>query len=506
MADGRHGYIASMGYPSFFFREMGADWLDFCTRTQGFEPNRTGPFYRYLDLGCGQGFHLCLLAATNPQAEFVGIDFEPDFIAHAASLAASAGLTNVSFVRADFLDLAAAWPTELGVFDYIALQGILSWISPELRSAVIQCVAHASKPGTTGSFGYNAPPGWLSSVPFQHVAHELGKGLDDEAALNGAITMFRRLRGANAQLFEQMSRFKEQLEQLAGQPRAYLAHEFLTDHWTPLWGSSVTRTLGHAGFTFVGSATIAEALLPDALPAELRAIVAGQSDDLLRRDLQDIITMTQFRRDIFCRDPRRSDTADLDAETPIYLVSVPPEGVPVSFKTTIGGLTVDYAAVADIVAALADGPKPVAALMALENPARPHTRSILLSMLDANMLMVGAAYPGQVEIAQRFNAIVARAVADGKAYYHVAAAALGSALPVTELDFLFLDTWLSADGDIGDTALSEGVAHRLRSLGREVKFRGEPIADEQLPSHVRRLAPAFVDQRVPQWRRLGVIE
>jgi SAM-dependent methyltransferase len=506
MADGHHGYNASMGYPSYFYREMGPDWLDFCIRAHGFDPQRTGPSYRYLDLGCGQGFHLCLLAATNPQAEFVGIDFEPDYIAHGKVLAAAGGLTNISFVQADFLDLGREWPAELGIFDYITLQGILSWISPELRSAVTECAAHASRSGTAVALGYNAPPGWLGAVPLQHVVHEFCKSLDEGAAIDRAIEMFRQLRGANAPLFQQMSRFRNQLEQLAIQPKAYIAHELVTDHWTPLWGSSVARMLKPAGLDYVGSASVAEALLPDSLPAELRALVVGVTDDLLRLDVQDIVLMKQFRRDIFCRDPRRSEAGGLDAETPIYLISAPPDGVPVSFKTTMGGLTVDYAAVADIVAALADGPQSVAELMALENPARPHTRSILLSMLESQMLAIGSANPGRVEIAHRFNAVVARAVADGMAYYYVAAAALGSALPATELDLLFLDTWLSADGPIGDGALAQGVVHRLKKLERDLKFRGSPISEEHLQSHLAQLAAAFVDQRLPQWRKLGVIE
>jgi tRNA G46 methylase TrmB len=30
---------------------------------------------RYLELGCGQGLNLCLMAALHPEVEFVGIDF-----------------------------------------------------------------------------------------------------------------------------------------------------------------------------------------------------------------------------------------------------------------------------------------------------------------------------------------------------------------------------------------------------------------------------------------------
>ena len=86
MADESHGYNVSVGYSAHFIREIAPDWMRFCTRANGFEAPETGPTYRYLDLGCGPGFHLCLLAATNPQAEFVGVDFQSDHIEHARGL------------------------------------------------------------------------------------------------------------------------------------------------------------------------------------------------------------------------------------------------------------------------------------------------------------------------------------------------------------------------------------------------------------------------------------
>ena len=140
MAEERHGYNVSVGYTVNFVPQMAPDWLDFCMRANGFEPQRTGPSFRYADLGCGRGFHLCLLAAANPEAEFVGMDFDPD-VSHGRELAAAIGLTNVTFVQADFLDLSERWPEDLGTFDYIVLQGVLSWVSPEVRAAAFRCVA-----------------------------------------------------------------------------------------------------------------------------------------------------------------------------------------------------------------------------------------------------------------------------------------------------------------------------------------------------------------------------
>lgn len=504
MADAFHGYNVSVGYSAHFIREVAPDWMRFCTRAHGFEPPRTGRSYRYLDLGCGPGFHLCLLAAANPDAEFVGVDFQTDHIEHARGLADAAQLSNVRFIQADFLDLAADWPAELGTFDYIVLYGILSWVSAELRTAVFQCVDHGSKPGTLVAFGYNAWPGWLRGIPFQHMANEFARTRDAEGALEGAINMFRRLVNVTSPVSQQITAFKPQLDLLVGQPTSYLAHELLTDNWTPLWHSHVARELGPE-FGYVASGTIAEALLPDSLPPELRAFVVEQDDQCLRQDVQDIVINQQFRRDIFCRNPRRAPKADLDADPLLYLFSAPQYGAPVQFKTTFGGLTVEYSAVADIVAALADGPKTVGELMALKSPVVRHTRSIILSMLDANMLVIGAASPGSAEIAQRCNAAVARAVTKGQPYHYTAAAVLGSGTPAGELDLLLLDTWLADPAAADEKILARGLAERLAALGRELKFQGAALAGEELHLQAVRIARLFLDQVVPKWRRLGVI-
>jgi SAM-dependent methyltransferase len=505
MADRHHGYDPSVAYPSYFIREMGPDWLDFCIRSQGFEAPRRAPFYRYLDLGCGQGFHLCLLAAANPSAEFVGIDFDAEYIAHGQELAVAGGLTNVRFVRADFLDLAADWPKDLGAFDYIALQGILSWVSPELRAAVMRCVAGGSKAGTVASFGYNTPPGWLGAIPFQHMAREFRKGSDAKAALGRAIGMFRRLSELNAPLFDQVPRFKKQLEILALQPAGYLAHEFLPDHWISLWHSTVARELRESGFIYVGSAAVTEALLPDALPPQLRAVIVAEPSEMLRQDVQDIVISQQFRRDIFCRDPRRAEGGAPTSETPIYLVSPPSDGGPVNLKTTFGGLTVGFEVVADIVASLANRPRTVAELMALENPARQDTRAILFAMLESKMLMVGAAGPRSDAATNEFNLTVARATASGMNYRYLASAALGSGISASKLEMLMFDAWVSAGANIDCASFAKEVANRFRKLGRQIQFQGSPVADSQLESHIANLTPEFIEQKVPEWRRLGVL-
>lgn len=59
-----------------------------------------------LDVGCGQGRALILLAETFPQSRFTGYDFSPDGIASARAEAAAKGLTNIHFVMQDAAEIA----------------------------------------------------------------------------------------------------------------------------------------------------------------------------------------------------------------------------------------------------------------------------------------------------------------------------------------------------------------------------------------------------------------
>ena len=505
MGDDTHGYNVSTAYTSYFFREMAPDWLDFCSRANGFDAQRRGPSYRYLDLGCGQGFHLCVLAAANPEADFVGIDFQPEHIAHATEVARSTALSNVTFIQADFLDLAPTWPAEFGTYDYIALQGILSWISDELREADLECVAHASKPGTLAAFGYNSQPGWLNAVPFKHVASGLSKERKAHEAIDSAIAMFRRISDAGAPMLSgRIAGLSKSPRIFRSAARNYLVHEFLTEHWTALWHSNVAEQLRRRDLGYVGSATVLDNLLPDLLPRELNTLVREQDDDAFRQDVQDIVISQSFRRDILRKPSRSEPERHLDSEALVYLFAVPPQDAPIQFKTAWGELDVEYEVVADLVAALAGGPMRGGELATLENPRRPDTREILLRMLDAQMLVVGKQTPGGCETAYRFNGIVAKAAAGGNRYAYLAAGAPGSGIPVTELELLFLDTWNSV-GQGDENALVDGVIQRLHALGRQLSSQGSPISEDEQKWHFAQLAQAFRNEVIPRWRVLGVI-
>ena len=62
---------------------------------------RTGTNCSALDLGCGEGTVVCLLAAAFPGTRFVGVDAAPGSVAAAKSKGEAAGLSNVTFLVGD---------------------------------------------------------------------------------------------------------------------------------------------------------------------------------------------------------------------------------------------------------------------------------------------------------------------------------------------------------------------------------------------------------------------
>nr|ART40349.1 K303 [uncultured bacterium] len=514
MDDWSHGYDVSVGYTYGFCPEMAPDWLDLCARVAGYAPRARGPSasFRYLELGAGQGMGLCLLAAANPGGEFVGVDFQPEHIAHAQGVAEAAGLTNIRFSRTDLVDLAAAWPEDFGAFDYVALHGVYSWVSPKVREAILRCLSHAMRPGGLVYNGYNTQPGWLGTMPFQHISRLLKEttGKPGGAVFEDSIALFDRLRDGGADTFKILPGLKSRLETVRTRNTNYLVHEYLHESWRPLWHSEVAREMARADLDYIGSATAAETLLPDVLPPPLRDAIVEQGDNGLRQDLQDFVINQFFRRDIFCRGSRGRVDREIAAlaRTRLHLTSPPGAGDALDVKATFGEITLQRPAFAQIVDALGGGPKSVEELAALPDMRRQgmaNALQILLLLLHARTLAVGAADPGAAEVAQRLNRVIARAASEGLPYDHVASSMLGSAVAVTDVDLMLLDAWFASPGRADVATLAKGVADRLARLGRTLQHDGKPLEGAGAQRRLTALATAFLDQGLPRWRRLGAL-
>jgi 2-polyprenyl-3-methyl-5-hydroxy-6-metoxy-1,4-benzoquinol methylase len=116
-----------------------------------------------LDVGCGRGHAINLMAQAFPRSRFTGFDFSEEGIAEGGAEAKRLGLSNARFARHDVTALAAT-----GQYDLItAFDAIHDQAQP---AQVLQGIAEALRPGGTFLMVDVA----ASSVVDENIDHPLG--------------------------------------------------------------------------------------------------------------------------------------------------------------------------------------------------------------------------------------------------------------------------------------------------------------------------------------------
>ncbi|MCE2728356.1 MAG: class I SAM-dependent methyltransferase [Planctomycetaceae bacterium] len=161
------GYVTDVAYLPGYYPFMAPARMRYVASLQGIRPPAVREGFDFLELGCGFGSTLLTLAAANPQGRFTGVDFMPVHTDHIAREVAATGLRNVRVLCADFANM----PADLPAFDFIALHGVFSWVSPELRACVLEIIRRHLKPDGIVEVTYNCMPGWSSLLPHWTVFH-----------------------------------------------------------------------------------------------------------------------------------------------------------------------------------------------------------------------------------------------------------------------------------------------------------------------------------------------
>lgn len=290
-----------VAYPSGFYGVQAPVMLDYAARLSGVaRPDPVRPF-QYLDIGCGDGFTIILLAAAYPQGTFVGIDLNPATIARGRDLIARAGLANVRLYEADI----TAWrDLALPLCDYIALHGVYAWISEPVRDAIDALIGDRLAPDGMAYLGYNAQPGWGTMAPVRQFlidyALALGPG-DTLSHLRAGLGVLRDLRDRQADFFAGNPLAAMTLEDLLHKDPRYVAHEIFAPHWQPLSFGTVSARLGRAGLVAVSTPDFHKISLKHAIKRAHRPLFTPGMDRDRQELLRDMLCNTWFRRDIFMR-------------------------------------------------------------------------------------------------------------------------------------------------------------------------------------------------------------
>lgn len=454
------------------------------------------------DLGCGRGYNANLLAAANPGWTLLGLDHDPAGIAEAMQLAARAGLSNTLFAEADLGAMSEAEIDRLPPIDVAIIHGVWSWVSDSVRAGIVRLLARRLKPGGVAYLGYNALPGAGADAALQRLLRQLagpfGTGAGEATA--AAARAMARLRGmAEALKLPRTPMLARLLAEGPGLEPGFVAHEFLTQHWRPVFHADLCRDLGPARLDFVGSVNLFEALPGLFCDPEQLAVMGRLGEGPPREFIKDLCLPRGFRADVFIRGARAVDGAAALSALPVAAIRALPEDSPeFSSGASRGALRQPVWQV--IAGLLAQGPARLgelrAAIDAAGGDAAPHPAEMLALLVGTGCVLPLFQGGGPQAAATRFNIAAAAAHAphgedagEHPGQYGLAAPHALGGLPASALD-------LALAG-----ALLEGVAQEPLALARHL----QPwLEGERLDTAQGRIA-ARLAERLPAWRAFGVL-
>jgi SAM-dependent methyltransferase len=518
----KHGYYTGSPYTCNFYRELSPNWLDLAVLSKGHRPPRSqeGEAFHLLEMGSGMGLGLCLLAAVYPEADFIGVDFQPDHIAHSRWLAGQLALANIRFVEADFIALKddlsakAEHGIRAGRFHYVVAHGIATWISAEAQQALLHVASTALQPGGLFYCSYNTYPGWLGRSALHMLASQecrFNTPGDPGAALQRAVALTRSLLGnseAPLPLGRELPDLFGQLSEVERQPASYLQGEYGATAWAPQYVAQMHQRCSEHQLSHCATATLPE-LFEEFLDDERREIVLEQTNPLMRATVFDLAINQSFRRDIFVKghhllpSPVREQLLAAQRFCRIA-VDTPDQYI---FKTSIGEMEADAQRCTAIEQALAHRPCSLGEIcLALgEEPDVLLPSMILLLHGKRIALERGEAVQAATASARRVNQKLLMLMQGGHSYSFLAAPTTGSALHFTALEALMLE---AIHQQLDAATIPSCVLYGLSRIDKWlVDADGQRMddIDSQISELSTRLTH-FQEITLPLLGRLGVID
>lgn len=503
----KHGYFADSGYTYGFYPETMPWRLHWAALLQDHRTNLQG--FRYLDAGCGQGYNLIIAAICHPDAEFVGIDFLPEHIAHARSLAERCGVQNVRFIEGDFIRLAED-PAFLGEFDYAVCHGISTWVAPVVRTALFKLIGQVLKPGGVFYNSYNTLPGWLSMVPFQHLVLLEQRTKSGRLAIDAATSDIDRLRDLAPSIIKALPGMDARFQNMKAQDPSYLLQEYNNEFWEPLFVSQMIDDMAQVKLNYLGTATLPESF--DALlPKELKDWLFTQESVTMREQLRDYALNQSFRRDLYVKGGNKYWTHEkmqaMHEARFVFnpMMKLPEEGVPFEIKggiLTISGKSEIYLPLLKYIREAGIAGVSIAELMA-----RSKDPSEKQSVSSAVTLMVHSNYLMPItnaEISSRQVTMqLTEAVLAGAPYKYLPLPMVGTALSMGEVDWVLMHLTLT---EVPSDEWNKALPELLKRLGRSLLKDGAPIFDAATQAQiVDGLIKTWVESKAPFFKAIKAI-
>lgn len=508
MSDWSFGYNVDIGYTYGSFKELSPNWMNYVATVQGYKAP-SGTKLRYLELGCGNGLGLILLAAVHPEYDFLGIDFNPVHIAHGRKISKEAGLTNIQFEEANFVEVAEDWPLEWGQFDYVVAHGIYTWLDSSVRDALVKTIKHATGPGSLVYLSYNTMPGWVSAQPVQHLLRlwHRTERMSSVTSIREGAKRLKVLMDAKSAMTVALPRMQRRVESMDKKDPVYLVHEYLNDGWKPIWFDEIVDALVEAKLDYVGTASIGDLVVDKIFPPTWKEILSQYDDPIIRQVMIDVLVNQNFRKDVFARGATKLWT--LEKQKMLlemsFVFAFKPENDIFKFNLSTGEVAGQSEIYKSYVDALSTGHKTIRELLAATG------RSLIETIEAMTMLM----HEGYVVLyqpisnkkgARALNRVIIENTAYGAPYSFLISPETGGIFGTTDVN-LIMAYELLKDNRINEPGkLGEILVKRLTALGKSLVKDGKRLSTkEETLQHATTLAEVFLGRTWGSWKKSGVI-
>ncbi len=273
---------------------------------------------RLLELGCGDGGNALSVAQTLPGAQVLGVDASSGAIERGTQLARAAGLANVELRCATFEQLGDG----LAEFDYIVAHGVYSWVPPQARGVLLDCVKRCLAPEGIAFVSYNAYPGsYLRDMARDMLRYHV-QGVSDPAdRLARAQELMRTIVE-----IEQPSPFarvlREQMERMLSYSDALLFHDDLAEVSTPFYFHEFIEHARARGLQFLSEADLFESQMRDVPESAGRLMANLPPDAVVSEQYMDFFKNRMFRQTLICHEAASIDrTLDEAAIEGLWIAS-----------------------------------------------------------------------------------------------------------------------------------------------------------------------------------------
>ena len=250
---------------------------------------------RVLEVGCNNGANLFPLAATLPDAHFVGCDLSPSAIAAARSTATELALANVTLFEGDL----SALPEALGEFDYMIAHGVYSWVAAPVRDALFALARQRLKRNGVLFVSYNVyPGGYVRRAAWEAVHYRVDRIADPRSRLGAARAFAAALAEPGITQHATDALLRGEFQRLAQASDSTLFHDDLAEPNEPVYFREFVAHAARHGLEFLAEADLG--LNAVTVSPAMQTLMAGQ-DRLEREQLVDFAHLRRFRQTLLCR-------------------------------------------------------------------------------------------------------------------------------------------------------------------------------------------------------------